>query len=235
MLSAPSMELNQPLTDKELDELGDFLMSDATNDEALDIAMLDGFLTALAIGPNTLPPSQWMPIVWGGQMTWQSKEQAEHMMSLVFRHANDILFYLRDEPDTFTPLFYEREHEGQMIPIIDEWCTGFVKGMALDLDAWKSLMETEEGDDMLFPILLYGTEAGWKELENDPTLEDRHDEFAASLGERVVAIMEYWLPLRKAKSTIRREEAKVGRNDACPCGSGKKFKKCCGATDITRH
>ena len=28
--------------------------------------------------------------------------------------------------------------------------------------------------------------------------------------------------------TYRREEAKVGRNDPCPCGSGKKFKKCCG-------
>jgi preprotein translocase subunit SecA len=29
--------------------------------------------------------------------------------------------------------------------------------------------------------------------------------------------------------TVKREEAKVGRNDACPCGSGKKFKKCHGA------
>jgi uncharacterized protein YecA (UPF0149 family) len=28
---------------------------------------------------------------------------------------------------------------------------------------------------------------------------------------------------------IRRTEPKVGRNDPCPCGSGKKFKKCCGS------
>ena len=28
--------------------------------------------------------------------------------------------------------------------------------------------------------------------------------------------------------TIRRQQAKVGRNDPCPCGSGKKYKKCCG-------
>ena len=27
--------------------------------------------------------------------------------------------------------------------------------------------------------------------------------------------------------TVRREDPKVGRNDDCPCGSGKKFKKCC--------
>jgi len=30
-----------------------------------------------------------------------------------------------------------------------------------------------------------------------------------------------------AQATIRRTEPKVGRNDPCPCGSGKKFKKCC--------
>ena len=30
--------------------------------------------------------------------------------------------------------------------------------------------------------------------------------------------------------TIRRAEPKVGRNEPCPCGSGKKFKKCCGRT-----
>lgn len=31
-----------------------------------------------------------------------------------------------------------------------------------------------------------------------------------------------------APKTIVRSEPKVGRNDPCPCGSGKKFKKCCG-------
>ena len=32
----------------------------------------------------------------------------------------------------------------------------------------------------------------------------------------------------KKVETIRREQPKVGRNDPCPCGSGKKYKKCCG-------
>ncbi|HPB70245.1 MAG TPA: preprotein translocase subunit SecA [Syntrophales bacterium] len=31
-----------------------------------------------------------------------------------------------------------------------------------------------------------------------------------------------------ASQTVRREEKKIGRNDPCPCGSGKKYKKCCG-------
>ncbi|MBL9122991.1 MAG: SEC-C domain-containing protein, partial [Planctomycetaceae bacterium] len=28
--------------------------------------------------------------------------------------------------------------------------------------------------------------------------------------------------------TVRNQGPRVGRNDPCPCGSGKKFKKCCG-------
>jgi uncharacterized protein YecA (UPF0149 family) len=28
--------------------------------------------------------------------------------------------------------------------------------------------------------------------------------------------------------TVRRDGPKIGRNDPCPCGSGQKFKKCCG-------
>jgi len=30
------------------------------------------------------------------------------------------------------------------------------------------------------------------------------------------------------QAPIHREAPKVGRNDPCPCGSGKKYKKCCG-------
>ncbi len=33
----------------------------------------------------------------------------------------------------------------------------------------------------------------------------------------------------KGSEPIHRDAAKVGRNDPCSCGSGKKFKKCCGA------
>ncbi|MDD2238147.1 MAG: SEC-C metal-binding domain-containing protein, partial [Kiritimatiellae bacterium] len=35
--------------------------------------------------------------------------------------------------------------------------------------------------------------------------------------------------LNQAATPVHRDEPKVGRNDPCPCGSGKKYKKCCGA------
>jgi hypothetical protein len=48
--------------------------------------------------------------------------------------------------------------------------------------------------------------------------------------ERIVRTGEahaHGLPAGKG-TTIRHRAAKVGRNDPCPCGSGKKFKQCCG-------
>jgi uncharacterized protein len=48
----------------------------------------------------------------------------------------------------------------------------------------------------------------------------------------LVNIHAFWLPLRQAiyeRETSQRLRTKVGRNEPCPCGSGKKFKKCCGS------
>ena len=60
------MTLETPLSAAELSELEAFLMSDATSDECMDLVTLDGFLTALVVGPELVPPSSWLPVVWGG-------------------------------------------------------------------------------------------------------------------------------------------------------------------------
>jgi uncharacterized protein len=229
------MDLDDLLTDEELDQFEQFLMSDDTPEECMDISMLDGFLTALVIGPGTHMPSQWLPMVWGATesdpMTFKDEAQAEKIMSWIMRYMNERVYDLQEGIDDYEPLIYTREHKGETVPIIDEWCVGFVRAMELDRAAWEPVMQSEETLELIYPILLYGTEEGWKSLENDKALEARHDEFAASLGANVVGIRDYWLPIRKAASTFRREAAKVGRNDACPCGSGKKFKKCCGSPE----
>ncbi|MBL8369352.1 MAG: SEC-C domain-containing protein, partial [Candidatus Accumulibacter sp.] len=59
-------------------------------------------------------------------------------------------------------------------------------------------------------------------------LEHLRAECEEKLPQAVTEIYRFWVAQRSIK-TIRRETPKVGRNDPCPCGSGKKFKKCCGA------
>jgi uncharacterized protein YecA (UPF0149 family) len=48
------------------------------------------------------------------------------------------------------------------------------------------------------------------------------------LNQRAGNIPEEAPPMPEVQIPYRRESEKVGRNDLCPCGSGKKYKKCCG-------
>jgi uncharacterized protein len=226
-----------PLSDAEIDELDAFLLSDDTPEECMDIAMLDGFFTALAIGPNTILPSQWLPTVWGeteeDPMAWNSAERMQHVLDLVMRMYNERVQDLQEGVDSYDPLIYQsrREDGEEPVPIIDEWCTGFVRAIQLDPEGWSLLtsadMEAEGG--LLVPMMLYGTEEGWEELERNEALAAQHQEFADAIGPCVIGIRDYWLPHRKAATTYRRPGPKVGRNDPCPCGSGKKYKQCCGS------
>ena len=59
--------LTVPLSEEEIDELDDFLMSDAVTDEAMMLDQLDGYLTAIIIGPVTLRMQDWLPGIWGGR------------------------------------------------------------------------------------------------------------------------------------------------------------------------
>lgn len=225
-----------PLTDAEFDELDEFLMSDSLPEETMDIAMLDGFLTALAIGPNLIEPSRWLPEIWGGgkagdEVAWESSEQAARIMGMILRHWNFLLAQFQAEPEAYEPVLYASEEGGKEISIIDEWCIGFVRGMNLDGEAWQPMMDDEEAEEFLWPIMLYGTETGWEEMEQNPALAAKHADFADALPDCVLAIHDYWTPERAERTTLRNDAPKVGRNDLCPCGSGRKYKKCCGAPD----
>ena len=83
---------------------------------------------------------------------------------------------------------------------------------------------------MMRPIYLLGAdEIDETEL---PEVEDprKAHQLALEIEANIPAIYRYWAPRRKgAVETVKREEPKVGRNDDCPCNSGKKYKKCCGA------
>ena len=101
--------------------------------------------------------------------------------------------------------------------------------------------------EMVAPMVLLGTEEGWKTLEErgqDAETRKRLTQGAyEAVPAAVVALQEHFKPereqaLRSSPSGLleqqprRRDTQKVGRNDPCPlCGSGKKYKKCCWASE----
>jgi uncharacterized protein len=174
------------------DELAAWLIRRRTG--ITDVVELEGFLTALVIGPNTVSPALWLPKVWGGR-TPKFKDLAEmnRFVALVMGLYNDIALTFDQAPQTFRPTFYESRVERRRVVIVDEWCFGFLKGMRLDARGWKPLKR--ERPELLKPIELFGSPAGWKECEAGGD-EKMHGRWSPKVAPAVRAIHAYWIPHR---------------------------------------
>jgi uncharacterized protein len=233
---AIAMQLDQPLSDKEFDELDKFLLSDRCADDCMTMDSLHGYLTALAIGPQEVLLAEWLPQVWGtssdGPPAFKSEKECERIVNLIVRYMNEIAITLEVAPKEFEPLFCEHEWEGRKVADGEAWAWGFWEGMLLREEAWQPIWVSKYAP-LMRPIYLLGAE----EIEEEEiSLVDnpiKCHKLAIEIEAAIPEIYSFWKPLRKsAVETVRREAAKVGRNDDCPCGSGKKFKKCCGAEQL---
>lgn len=238
------LPLIAPLSDEEMDELEQFLMSDATSEDTMGLNTLDGYLTAIIIGPTSLDMSRWMSGIWGATEedapAFETLEQAQRVMDLILRHYNGIIWSLQHDPDTFEPLFDTVTYTDAPREFIDGemWAYGFMQGIELCRQDWQPLLDDPQGKAWLRPLRLLGA----VDISDEEVLLTRwpaqREDFAKLIPASVAAIYRYWLPFRQAvherlvATTIQRSHPKVGRNDPCPCGSGKKFKKCCGAAAL---
>ena len=232
--------LNQPLSEDELNKLDDFLADESIEDTSMDVSTLEGFLTAIAIGPRTVMPSEWLPWVWDredgeAEAEFESAEQANRIMSLVMRHYNAVVHMFMDDPALFEPVFWFGEQWGTA-----EWCEGFLLGFQFSDEAWSLLAV---GQPTWFtPFLRLGTDDGVEITRKAGDAEKWMNEIELSL----VKMHAFWKDQRASQpgglvgddfrlgghkdvAQSVRGGPKIGRNDPCPCGSGKKFKKCCGA------
>jgi len=233
--------LTVPLSEEEIDELDDFLMSDAVTDEAMMLDQLDGYLTAIIIGPVTLRMQDWLPGIWGpGEELapeFETLEQAQRILDLITRHMNGIVWSFQDDPDAFEPLFNIATYGDDSKEYLDAemWSHGFMQGIALCRADWQPLYDDAKAAAALRPLHLLGADEVTKEEDKLTRTPAQREKLAKQIPAGLAAIHRYWLPYRKAvhermlAATYQREHPKVGRNDPCPCGSGKKFKKCCGA------
>lgn len=221
------------LTTEEIAILDDFLSSGNIADTSMDFATLEGFLTAIAIGPRIVRPSDWLPWVWDmqdGETTpdFSGEQEANQVMSLIFRHYNAIVSIFSTNPESFEPIFWEGRQWG-----VAEWCEGFLTGFQFAEKEWALLQVGQP--TWITPFMRMGTFEGIEITDDQGDAEKWMNEIKPSL----LKYHGYWSQYEKLDSVapqyagesrpIVRPGPKVGRNDPCPCGSGKKFKKCCGA------
>ncbi|NBQ68688.1 MAG: YecA family protein [Nitrosomonadaceae bacterium] len=227
-----------PLSQEEMNELDDFLMSDITSNETMALDMLDGYLTAIVSGPVTLKLDEWLPGIWGptkdDMPMFKNMEQAQHILQLILRHMNGIIWMLQDDPDTFEPVLGTRIYRKREYIDGEMWAYGYMQGIELCRQQWQSFFDDPNGVAALRPIHLLGSDDVTPEEESLTDTPKQREELSKQIPASVAWIYRYWLPYRQAvyeqkvASTIQRSHPKIGRNDPCPCGSGLKFKKCCG-------
>jgi uncharacterized protein len=220
-----------PASPVDLEALDQFLMSDASPEDCMQLSDLDGFLTGIAIGPELVMPSEWLPAIWGGdEPVFESMEQAQTVIGTIMGRYNEILRELDTDPEGYEPVFWEGP-DGEVIAA--DWAEGFVDAIRLRPEAWRPLLEDREALILLMPILaLCGDAEGGSPLELDP--EEDADLLAQApdlIPACVAGIDGFWKERRgrPMAGSGRAKSAKVGRNDPCPCGSGHKYKRCCGA------
>jgi uncharacterized protein len=168
-----------PLTRREIEELDAFLHAEDGLENPMDFYTFDGFICAVLSAPNTIMPSEWLRWVWDQEQgerrpEFSSDKQAKCILRLLIGHANVLAFTLIHGPQQHEPLFYSHKIEGNSVPIIDEWCCGYVKGIALNPEGWQPLIDARP--DWFEAIHLYGTKSGWERLKE--LVEAREDSVA---------------------------------------------------------
>ncbi len=221
-----------PLSDEELDELEDFLASTAVPEGAMSLFMLDGFLTALAVGPCVVLPDEWLPQVWGcGQSpVFSSMEEAQRAMELMLRQLSGIIGQLQEAPDQFEPMLSEQRVEGRTFLVADEWAHGFMRAVDMRAQDWAPMFENV-GTELLMPVLMFATQDGWERINAASSPEDEHEHWISLLGPSVCDIQRFWCSFKEspAAQASAAERAMPQPGDPCPCGSGQRFRLCCGA------
>jgi uncharacterized protein len=109
---------------------------------ALGLSDLDGFLTGLAVGPELIMPSEWMPLIWGGdEPEFATLDDANAILGTIMARYNETIAHLDTDPASFDPVFLEGP-EGHVI--VTDWAAGFMDAVIRRAKAWAPILEDDD-------------------------------------------------------------------------------------------
>lgn len=224
-----------PLTAGEFDRVATFL-AQCVGGRAMSFEELDGFFSALIAGPEAVMPSEYWPVALGGNLSevhaFENLDEVNEILHLFVRHWNTIAATL--ELGEVYPLHLVEMIDGMKRGT--DWATGFMRGVDMRYERWVEMIEHKEHGQALLPMMLLAQEVD-PGVEYPPKPLNPEDRLRVLMlmTEGLIKAHRYFQGHRRAFSEgyrkpepIRRGASKVGRNDPCPCGSGRKFKLCCG-------
>jgi uncharacterized protein len=186
------------LGDSELAQL--FARLDVTEEWTL------GFMAAIASGPETIPAETWLPYV-AATDKFGDDAAAESNLATLAKLYNAVSLQIRHAAADVSP-------DPEDVRAVTEYCSGYVRGAKLH----RRWLADEQGVARLRVMSALAGES------DDPPSDEWKKAERARLGGYVSELFAHFRPKQKPVEAAPR----IGRNDPCPCGSGKKYKKCCG-------
>ena len=204
------------------------------DDEAMLLSELDRFLAGILVCPDLIMPGEWLPMVWGRENkdaapVFKNTNQAEQLVGLIIERYNAVAAELQRGGGHYEPLFDVDTRHNEILWEI--WIDGFDTALQLRPEAWAKVRD-DDGDAR---DALAGLVALMQVSRGESTLpKEQIDEITAKAPDLIphyIETLNAWRISQQVGGQFRTEApnfGKVGRNEPCPCGSGKKYKRCCG-------
>jgi len=220
-----------------------FLLSKHVPDTAMTVEGVDGYFTAIAVCPSDIAPDEYDAALWNydaeteAAPSYDSDEQEDYVADLLARYMRAVKRRIAfGYPHTGLYSYADDDEEER------DWVAGFLRGVALRARMWGERAEADE-DCMMFMSAIYILATGQPGGEESFSPRER-TAFFRKLPTLLLNLHRRWRGLdavpssqvgawRDGPGVARRVGPKIGRNQPCPCGSGKKFKRCCGSPAST--
>jgi uncharacterized protein len=228
------------LSEAELAELDALLAGITEPLQPLDAVMLDGFLCGVIVQPVLLDGDAWLPYVFdaGGHRWGEAVPGAEQRRAralILRRHA--ALNRALAEYGSFEPLLLqpdddnaaeqERAAADPIGAILLPWVAGFEQAVHL-LPGLTEMDDAQVRAALARVLQFLPDDEHGGAAASRMTLDQAIDHVVGGVAE----LYELTLALRYKVEAVRHAAPKVGRNDPCPCGSGRKYKHCHGAAAV---
>jgi len=226
-----------------------FLSAPARPEDTLCYEQLLGFLFAIGSAPELIPPSEWLPLVFGdNEAGYENPDEAREILESIMALYNHINKEIVDGdpalPDSCALLPDVMANLEPEAPL-SLWSNGFAAGHGFVEELWDEYTPEALADEF-GTILMVLTFFSSQKLAQ--AYHDEFDTIGRSLAEAAAAVLELFPAAMQSYAHMGRsiyltlleqqgpaapvvKDEKTGRNAPCPCGSGKKYKKCCGASE----
>ena len=189
-----------------VEELAAYLADTTLNPPIADLSTLDGYLSALVVGPKFIHPQQFMPEVLGprADLSLTAGTEALRAVQGIAAEYNRISSTLSDQPRTYAPRF-GRTPKGYPDPT--SWCDGFGRAIRPRRRLWKRLLDTSRAEfRMIDPILAHASPATARALlgPKAANLSLPEGNPAPTIATAVVTLRGYWMPDRAKASRSSR-------------------------------